>query len=167
MFDETIAAAAAEALEAARKRSVMIVTAESCTGGLVAAALTSLAGSSDAMEGGFVTYSNAAKIRLGVSASDIATHGAVSRPVAEALARAAVRTANDPLAAVSVTGIAGPGGGSPDKPVGLVHFAAVVADGAAHHAVHTFGPVGRTSVRTASVRVALNLLTEALRADGN
>lgn len=112
-----------ELADALRQRRWRLVTAESCTGGLIAAACTDLAGSSDWFERGFVTYSNEAKTELlGVSATLIEAHGAVSQPVAEAMARGALAHARAEVA-VAVTGIAGPGGGSPGKPVGLVWMA--------------------------------------------
>ena len=117
-------------LDACRARGLKIATAESCTGGLVAGALTEIAGSSDVVDRGFVTYSNEAKQQmLGVPAATIEKHGAVSRETAEAMARGALGNANADLV-VSITGIAGPGGGSADKPVGLVHFAAASRSGA-------------------------------------
>jgi nicotinamide-nucleotide amidase len=125
----TPARLAREVLTLARARGQTIATAESCTGGLVAAALTSIAGSSDVMDRGFVTYSNAAKTAmLGVPASLIAEVGAVSADVAAAMAEGALRASGASLA-VSITGIAGPGGGSAAKPVGLVHFAIASNDG--------------------------------------
>ncbi|TAJ59354.1 CinA family protein [Brevundimonas sp.] len=157
MFPDDIDALARQVIEAAAARGLTIATAESCTGGLVAGALTAIAGSSAVVERGFVTYSNAAKTDLlGVPADLIETHGAVSEPVARAMAEGAL--ARSPVqVAVAVTGVAGPGGGSPDKPVGLVHFAAVGPAGAIH-AEHRFGDPGREAVRLDSVRVALRLL---------
>ena len=116
-------------LERCRARGLTVATAESCTGGLVAGALTEIAGSSDVVDRGFVTYSNAAKqAMLGVPAAILERHGAVSRETAEAMARGALAHAPADLA-VAITGIAGPGGGSAEKPVGLVHFAAAARDG--------------------------------------
>ena len=153
-----------EVLQVARARGVRIATAESCTGGLVAAALTAIAGSSDVVEGGLVTYSNAAKTRLlGVDADLIAEVGAVSEPVARAMAAGAVQRLEAALA-VAVTGIAGPGGGSADKPVGLVHFASADSSGDVRHREMRFGDIGREAVRQASVRVALQMLLERLGA---
>jgi nicotinamide-nucleotide amidase len=140
-----------------------LATAESCTGGLVAGALTAIAGSSAAVDRGFVTYSDAAKTEtLGVPPDLIQSDGAVSEPVAGAMAAGAIaRSGAD--ASVAVTGIAGPGGGSADKPVGLVHFA---ADGPAGrvHVERRFGEVGREVIRLESVRVALRLLLDQVRA---
>jgi nicotinamide-nucleotide amidase len=169
MFDAEILRMAGRTLEAARTAGAMIITAESCTGGLVAAALTAVPGSSDAVDGGFVTYSNAAKARLGVDEPLIAEHGAVSEPVARALARAARRRAleggseGSAPVAVSVTGVAGPGGGSAHKPVGLVHFA-VADEAGTGHRVERFGAIGRDAIRRESVIVALDLVTERLAA---
>jgi nicotinamide-nucleotide amidase len=163
MFPDDIETLARQVIEAAAARGLMIATAESCTGGLVAGALTAIAGSSAVVERGFVTYSNAAKTELlGVPAALIEAHGAVSEPVARAMAGgAADRSAAQ--AAVSVTGIAGPGGGSPGKPVGLVHFAAVGPSGAIH-VEHRFGDLGREAIRLESVRVALRLLLDRIGA---
>jgi nicotinamide-nucleotide amidase len=163
MFPDDVQTLARHVIETAVARGLTIATAESCTGGLVAGALTAIAGSSAVVECGFVTYSNAAKTGLlGVPADLIATHGAVSEPVARAMAEGAVARSAARLC-VSVTGIAGPGGGSAEKPVGLVHFAAVGPDGAIH-AEHRFGDVGREAIRLASVRVALGLLLDRLGA---
>jgi nicotinamide-nucleotide amidase len=166
MFPPDLIAAAAVLLDSFRQRGLRLATAESCTGGLVAGVLTEIAGSSDVVERGFVTYSNAAKHELlGVPEAMLATHGAVSEPVARAMAGGALaRSAAD--VAVAVTGIAGPGGGSAEKPVGLVHFGAARRGGGAgrHQVLHQecrFGDIGRTEVRLASVRVALQLLSRA------
>ncbi|MEZ5669232.1 MAG: CinA family protein [Alphaproteobacteria bacterium] len=158
----------AEALLALyRDRGWMVATAESCTGGLIAATLTEVAGSSDMVDRGFVTYSNQAKTQmLGVPADLIARHGAVSEPVAVAMARGALAASRADVA-VAVTGIAGPGGGSAEKPVGLVFLAcARKADGAAAAGRverHVF-PGDRAAVRQSTVRVALRLLREAVEA---
>ena len=163
MFDHELRAAAEHVLVACRSRKLKVVTAESCTGGLVAAALTAIAGSSDVVERGFVTYANEAKREmLGVSWDALMGHGAVSEPVARAMAAGALARSRADLA-VSVTGVAGPGGGSAEKPVGLVHFGAVGPHGEIH-AMHRFGDIGREQVRLASVRVALGLLLERMRA---
>jgi nicotinamide-nucleotide amidase len=156
--DAEIAALATRVLDAARARGRKIATAESCTGGLVAGALTDIAGSSDVVERGFVTYSNEAKLEmLGVPASTLANHGAVSRETAEAMAAGAIRRSMADVS-VAVTGIAGPGGGSPEKPVGLVHFAAAARDGRHTHQERRFGDIGRAEVRRQSVLVALAML---------
>src|SRR5262245_48999066 len=123
MFPPDLVAEAAALLDTCRRRGLMLASAESCTGGLVAALLTEIAGSSDVVERGFVTYSNAAKHELlGVPQAMLATHGAVSDPVARAMADGALANSKAD-AAVAITGVAGPGGGSLEKPVGLVHFA--------------------------------------------
>ena len=159
-MSEDLRAAAAAVLEACRARGLKVATAESCTGGLVAGALTEIAGSSDVVDRGFVTYSNEAKQQmLGVPAATIDTHGAVSRETAEAMARGALGSANADLA-VAITGIAGPGGGSPGKPVGLVHFAAASRSGALTHAEMRYGDIGRSAVRHQSVLHALTILKE-------
>jgi nicotinamide-nucleotide amidase len=148
-------------LESYRRAGLTIATAESCTGGLVAGCLTEIAGSSDVFERGFVTYSNSAKAEvLGVPATLIAEHGAVSAEVAEAMARGALdRSKAD--AAIALTGIAGPGGGTAEKPVGLVHIGAVRRGGAARQRREIFGG-DRTAVRARSVEAALELLAELL-----
>jgi nicotinamide-nucleotide amidase len=146
-------------LAALRARGWMLATAESCTGGLIAAALTSVAGSSDVVDRGFVTYSNSAKTEmLGVPAELIARHGAVSEQVARAMAEGALVQSSAQIA-VSVTGVAGPGGGSPDKPVGLVWFGCA-AGGAVTSVSHLF-PGGRDAVRAAAVATAFDLLCAA------
>jgi nicotinamide-nucleotide amidase len=151
---------AAEILDAARRGDVMIATAESCTGGMVAVALTDIAGSSDAFERGFVTYSNAAKMQmLGVSAATLEAHGAVSEEVAAEMARGA-RLNSDAQLAVSITGIAGPGG-SEHKPEGRVCFGICHAGTVTTETVE-FGALGREAVRAASRDHALHLLLKAL-----
>lgn len=159
MIDAEVRAAAERVLDLCRARSLKVTTAESCTGGLVAGALTDIAGSSDVVDSGFVTYSNQAKESMvGVPATILAAHGAVSREAAEAMAQGALgRTGVD--LSVAITGIAGPGGGSVEKPVGLVHFAAARA-GKVLHREKRFGDLGRSEVRRRSVLVALELLTE-------
>jgi nicotinamide-nucleotide amidase len=150
--------AATALLDLARARGLKVATAESCTGGLVAGALTEIAGSSDVVDRGFVTYSNEAKQQmLGVPADTIRTHGAVSRETAEAMARGALGKAAADII-VAITGIAGPGGGSPDKPIGLVHFAAASRNGALIHKEMRYGDIGRAEVRRLSVLQALALL---------
>jgi nicotinamide-nucleotide amidase len=147
-------------LDLCRARKLMLATAESCTGGMIAAALTDIAGSSDVVERGFVTYSNAAKTELlGVPAALIASRGAVSLEVAQAMAEGAVAHAPVDLA-VSVTGIAGPGGGSAEKPVGLVWFGLARRGEAAQTEHHVF-PGDRTAIRRATVARALAMLAAA------
>jgi nicotinamide-nucleotide amidase len=147
-------------LDACRARKWTLATAESCTGGLVAGALTEIAGSSDVVDRGFVTYSNAAKMAmLGVPDATLSAHGAVSRETAEAMAQGALAHAGVDLA-VSITGIAGPGGGSAGKPVGLVHFAAAARDGRLIRREKRYGDIGRSEVRRLSVIEALTMLLE-------
>lgn len=144
--------------DALRARGWCLATAESCTGGLIAAACTSLAGSSHWFERGFVTYSYAAKReQLGVDAALLAQHGAVSEAVACAMASGALERSPADFA-LAVTGIAGPGGGSVEKPVGLVHFCAARRDRPPISAVRTFGDIGRDAVRLAATHEALHLL---------
>jgi len=151
---------AAALLATCRAAGVTLATAESCTGGLIAGALTAVASSSDVVERGFVTYSNAAKTELlGVSAALIAAHGAVSEAVARAMAEGALARAPVDLT-VAVTGVAGPGGGSAEKPVGLVHLASARA-GHTLHRREVF-PGDRDAVREATVWAALELLEAQL-----
>jgi len=162
MFPDDIDELARLVLTLARGSGLMLATVESCTGGLVAGALTAIPGSSDVVDRGFVTYSNAAKTALvGVSADLLAEFGAVSEPVARAMAEGGLKAAGVD-AAVAITGIAGPGGGTADKPVGLVHFAAARTGRPTLHQEMRFGDIGREAVRLASVRVALELLAEVL-----
>lgn len=164
MFPEDIERIAAAVVAAAASRGWTVATAESCTGGLVAGALTAIAGSSAVVDRGFVTYSNQAKAEmLGVPTETLDAYGAVSEPVARAMAAGARVTAGVDLA-VSITGIAGPGGGSAEKPVGLVHFGCAGPDGVVHE-VRRFGDIGREPVRLESVRVALGLLLKACEAE--
>jgi nicotinamide-nucleotide amidase len=150
-------------LDLCRMRKLTIATAESCTGGLVAGALTDIPGSSEVIDRGFVTYSNEAKrAMLGVKATTLATFGAVSKETATAMAVGALERADVDLA-VSITGIAGPGGATPGKPVGLVHFAVASRDGRILHRECRFGAIGRSSVRQRSVIEALRMLTELAR----
>lgn len=139
----------------------MLATAESCTGGLIAAALTAIAGSSDVVDRGFVTYSNEAKQELlSVSAELIDTHGAVSEPVARAMAEGALAHSRAHRA-VSVTGVAGPGGGTAVKPVGLVWFGLARRDGPTGAQRYVF-PGDRTAIRAASVSTALAMIAASL-----
>lgn len=161
MIDAKLRAAAKRLLNACRARGLRIATAESCTGGLVAAALTEIAGSSDVVECGFVVYSNVAKqAMLGVPQATLKRYGAVSAETASAMAAGALRHSPADIA-VAITGIAGPGGGTRQKPVGLVHFAAESRDGRRLHRRCRFGKIGRRRVRERSVAQALALL-EAL-----
>ena len=164
MSDEMRAAATA-VLEVCRARGLKIATAESCTGGLVAGALTDIAGSSDVVDHGFVTYSNEAKEQmLGVPAQTLKKFGAVSRETAEAMARGALGRGGADIV-VAITGIAGPGGGGKDKPVGLVHFAAASRGGALIHKEMRYGDIGRAQVRGKSVLEALHMLKQMAETD--
>ena len=141
-------------------RKLTIATAESCTGGLVGGALTEIAGSSAVVLCGFITYSNEAKHRmLGVPLDTLNQFGAVSRQTALAMAQGALKN-SDASVSISITGIAGPGGGSAEKPVGLVHFAAAKRGGKEIAREIRFGDIGRSAVRERSVLVALEMLTE-------
>lgn len=162
MISETVQKRSAEILDKCRSRRILLTTAESCTGGLVAAALTSIAGSSDVFERGFVTYSNAAKREmLGVDPSLIQIYGAVSEEVAAAMVKGALERSRATLA-ISITGIAGPGGGSADKPVGLVYFACGGHDGFVLKRKEEFGSIGRTTIRNLSVAIALDVVEQML-----
>jgi nicotinamide-nucleotide amidase len=162
VFDPETLALAEEVLALCRARHWRIATAESCTGGLVAAALTAIAGASDVVERSFVTYSNEAKSELlGVAADTIAAHGAVSAQTAAAMARGAVARAPVDLA-VSVTGVVGPGGGTPQKPVGLVYLGVARKDGAARVERRIF-PGDRAEIRNAALVLALELLQNETR----
>jgi nicotinamide-nucleotide amidase len=156
--------AATAVLDACRVRKLKVATAESCTGGLVAGALTEIAGSSDVVDRGFVTYSNEAKQQmLGVASETLRDYGAVSRQTAEEMARGAIAYSNAQIA-IAITGIAGPSGGSADKPVGLVHFAAASRAGALTHQEIRYGDIGRSKVRQKSVLTALAILREMAEA---
>ena len=162
MFSPGILHSAEQILAKARALRLKIGTAESCTGGLVAAAFTEIAGSSDVFERGFVTYSNEAKqALLGVPGDLIGTYGAVSAEVARHMAEGVLAHAPVDLA-VSITGVAGPGGGTAAKPVGLVHFAAVRRQGALREDVARFGDLTRHEIRMRSVETALALLVGLL-----
>ncbi|WP_414462737.1 CinA family protein [Hyphomicrobium sp. DY-1] len=163
MFPADVLTSAKHLIDTLRAQNRTLTTAESCTGGLVAAAITAVPGSSDVFYGGFVTYSNDAKEHMiGVDAELIKHHGAVSEAVAHAMAECAVSTTGADLA-VSITGIAGPGGGSPHKPVGLVYIAVASVFDAPRVERHMFGEAGRDEVRLASLRAALRLLEEAAK----
>jgi nicotinamide-nucleotide amidase len=157
IFPNSLLDEAKSLLEAYRRRGWRIVTAESCTGGLIAACLSEVPGASLVLEGGFVTYSNAAKSQhLGVPSALIQRVGAVSAEVAEAMAVGALAKGNAEVA-VSATGIAGPGGGSAEKPVGLVYLGAARRGRPARHERHMFAG-DRTAIRLATVEAALSLL---------
>ncbi|MSP67994.1 MAG: CinA family protein [Alphaproteobacteria bacterium] len=156
-----LSAKAQAVLAACRRAGVMAAFAESCTGGMITACLTDIGGSSDVVERGFVTYSNAAKTEmLGVSAALIETEGAVSEPVARAMAEGAIANSLASVA-VAVTGVAGPSGGTPTKPVGLVEIAAARRGAATLHERHMF-PGDRAAVRRAATAAALDLLLRQL-----
>ena len=161
----SVGTAAKRLLALCRKRELTIATAEPCTGGLVAGALTEIAGSSDVVDCGFVTYSNSAKQRmLGVTALTLERAGAVSREAAEEMAQGALAHSDADLA-VAITGIAGPGGATPGKPVGLVHFAAAARDGRRMHRAKRYGAIGRRKVRLRSVAEALDMLETLARSE--
>ena len=162
MFSEEIQTLASEILNLCRDKDLHIATAESCTGGLIIGALTEIAGSSDVVDRGFITYTNRAKMEsLGVSADTLKIDGAVSPETAIAMSIGAIQNSSANIA-VSVTGIAGPGGGSEHKPVGLVHMAAIKRGGNALHQEHKFGDIGRSEVREATIVAALKLLTKVI-----
>lgn len=160
MLDDDIVEAARRLLEICKRKHLLFATAESCTAGLVAGMLTEVPGTSSVLDRGFITYSNQAKQDLlGVSAATLQARGAVSRETAEEMARGALAHAPVDLA-VSVTGIAGPDGGSAEKPVGLVHFGAASRSGQFVHAEKRFGNIGRTEIRKQSVLQALRMLQD-------
>ena len=162
MFASALTQLAEDLLTQCRAAGLTLATAESCTGGLVAGLITSVAGSSDVFERGFVTYSNAAKIAdLGVAEKLIAESGAVSEEMARAMAEGALWHSQADIT-IAVTGVAGPGGGTPAKPVGLVHIAAARRGTATLHRRLMLGEVGRDRVRLASVEAALQLAFEAV-----
>ena len=174
MIDQHLLADAESLLAACRARGIMLATAESCTGGLIAAALTAIAGSSDVVDRGFVTYSNEAKQQmLGVPAETIGAVGAVSREVAAAMAKGALERSRAGIA-VAVTGVAGPGGGSAEKPVGLVWFGLAWVGPAGRGAgaessertEHIVFPGDRMAVRAATVAHAFAMIRAALTAAG-
>lgn len=161
MFHSSIIALAETVNHTLIGRRQMIVTAESCTGGLIAGALTDVPGSSDAVFGGYVTYHNEAKAgMIGVDRELIRKHGAVSEEVARAMAEGALKTSGASVA-IAVTGIAGPGGGTEGKPVGLVHFA-FADERKTIHLRKEFGDAGRQQVREMTVKAALELVLDGL-----
>ena len=161
MFDVELEARAKALVELYIANGLTLATAESCTGGLVAGLVTEIAGSSAVLDRGFVVYSNEAKAgMLGVSSHTLGRYGAVSEETARELAAGALERSMADVA-VSVTGIAGPGGGSPKKPVGLVHFACARRSGEVVHVERRFGDIGRDQVRHASIVQALDLLEAA------
>lgn len=163
MIDDELRAAAAKILDACRRQKLQLALAESCTGGLIGAALTEIPGSSDVLDRGYVTYSNKAKATmLGVPTETLRKFGAVSAETARAMAKGALAKSGADVT-VAVTGIAGPGG-SADKPAGLVHFAAARRGKALHKEIR-FGDLGRSEVRRRSVLAAFDLLNELIAAD--
>lgn len=160
MLDEDLVKAAHDLLAICKRKNLLVATAESCTAGLVAGTLTEVPGTSSILDRGFITYSNEAKHEmLGVSRDLLADYGAVSREVAEAMASGVLGHSRVHLA-MSVTGVAGPDGGTPAKPVGLVHFAAASRSGKLLHAERRFGNIGRSEVRKRSVLQAFLMLHE-------
>ena len=161
MIDDELRAAATKTLDACRRRKLKLALAESCTGGLIGAALTEIPGSSDIFDRGYVTYSNKAKATmLGVPTETLRKFGAVSAETVRAMAEGALAKPGADVT-VAVTGIAGPGGSGPDKPVGLVHFAAARRGNTLHKEIR-FGDLGRSEVRRRSVLAAFKLLEELL-----
>ncbi|HEY2444956.1 MAG TPA: CinA family protein [Rhizomicrobium sp.] len=162
MFPLDLMQLAEQVLARARAQKLRIATAESCTGGLIGGALTEIPGSSDVFERGFIVYSNKSKSELlGVPEHFVEERGAVSEEVARSMAEGAIGRSGAELA-VAVTGIAGPDGGTKDKPVGLVHIAASRAGHATLHEAHLFGDAGRHRIRMASVEAGLRLLLRLL-----
>ncbi|HEV7417018.1 MAG TPA: CinA family protein [Tianweitania sediminis] len=164
LFPPGIDEQAAKVIALYKARRLMLSTAESCTGGLIAGALTEISGSSAVVDRGFVTYTNEAKVELlGVLPATLDQFGAVSRETALQMARGALYRSKADVA-VAVTGIAGPGGGSAEKPVGLVHLAAASRSGRMIHSEMRYGAIGRSEVRLATVVTALEMLAEAVQA---
>ncbi|MEM6651128.1 MAG: CinA family protein [Pseudomonadota bacterium] len=158
MFPDRIRNLALLVMDEAMERRVKIAMAESCTGGLLAGLFTEFSGSSNVLERGFVTYSNAAKAEvLGVAGDVLADYGAVSEPVARSMAEGAMEVSRANLA-IAITGIAGPGGGTPMKPVGTVHIACARENKAMVHEMLTLGDIGRHEVRMATLEAALNMI---------
>ena len=163
MFSLEIETLARLVIDDARERSLRIVTAESCTGGLVAGAICSIPGASDVFERGFVAYTNRAKQELlGISGDMIADLGAVSEPVARMMAEGAVEHSHAHVS-VAITGVAGPDGGSPLKPVGTVHFATARTNQSVHHRLEMFEFETRWEVQMAAVQIALEMLRDRMR----
>ena len=161
LYPADIEAVAARIVAQFAARGLSVATAESCTGGLIIGALTEISGSSAIVDRGFITYSNQAKIDLlGVQPETLERHGAVSRQTATEMVEGALNCSGCGVA-VAVTGVAGPGGGSAEKPVGLVHLAAKSSTGPLLHREMRYGDVGRSEIRLATVRTALEMLMEA------
>ncbi len=162
MFPKDLAEQASALLQSCREAGVTVATAESCTGGLIAGCLTEIAGSSDVVDRGFITYSNEAKnVMLDVPMRLIERHGAVSEPVARTMAEGAL-THSLAVLSVAVTGVAGPGGGTVGKPVGLVHLACAKRGGETRHRAERYGDLGRSGIREATIRTAMEMLMEQL-----
>jgi nicotinamide-nucleotide amidase len=165
MFSDDLRASAQTVIDGCAKRGWMVVTAESCTGGLIAACLTEVAGSSAVVDRGFVTYHNDAKRDLlGLDQALLDSNGAVSEEAARAMAEGALKASQAEIA-VSCTGIAGPGGATPDKPVGLVHVAVAHRGKSTQHQRMEYGDIGRLAVREKTVRDALGMLLNTMRED--
>lgn len=163
MFSLEIQTLARLVIDDARERSLRIVTAESCTGGLVAGALCAVPGASDVFERGFIAYSNRAKQELlGVSGDLIADLGAVSEPIARMMAEGALENSHAHVS-VAITGVAGPGGGTPMKPVGTVHFATARANQSVRHTMEMFELGERWDIQIAAVQTALEMLRDRMR----
>jgi nicotinamide-nucleotide amidase len=162
MFAKELTERAANLLSVLRARGLKVATAESCTGGLIAALLTEIPGSSDVVDRGFVTYSNSAKMdMLDVPKATLDSFGAVSRETALAMVAGALANSGASIA-VAVTGVAGPGGGSAEKPVGLVHLAVQRSGQPVRHVEARYGDLGRGAVRLATVTTALDMLFDEL-----
>lgn len=162
MFPKDLTEQASALLQSCRKAGVTVATAESCTGGLIAGCLTEIAGSSDVVDRGFVTYSNEAKnVMLDVPMRLIERHGSVSESVARTMAEGALAHSFAVLS-VAVTGVAGPGGGTAEKPIGLVHLACAKRGGETRHREERYGDLGRSAIREATIRTAMEMLMEQL-----
>jgi len=162
VFPKDLIEQASALLQSCRKAGVTVATAESCTGGLIAGCLTEIAGSSDVVDRGFVTYSNEAKnVMLDVPMRLIERNGAVSESVARTMAEGALAHSFAALS-VAVTGVAGPGGGTAEKPIGLVHLACAKRGGETRHREERYGDLGRSAIREATIRTAMEMLMEQL-----
>src|SRR5262245_64723267 len=162
MFPDRVLVLANALIEEAREKRLKITTAESCTGGLIAGALTEIPGASEVVDRGFIVYSNGAKTKLlSVRAALIMRHGAVSEEVARAMAEGALKNSSAQIA-VSCTGIAGPTGGSADKPIGLVHLAAARVGETTLAEECRFGDLGRSEIRMRTVEAGLKLLFQVM-----
>lgn len=162
MFERELTKRTELLLQKLRVRGLKIATAESCTGGLIAGLLTEIPGSSDVVDRGFVTYSNEAKMELlGVPKATLDSVGAVSRETALAMAAGALKASHASIS-IAVTGVAGPGGGSAEKPVGLVHLCVQRVGHAPRHLEARYGEIGRSTIRLATIRTALDMLFEEI-----